>query len=37
MTTNDLETRDKAILDAISKLSTDLNERMDKLEEKIDR
>ena len=30
---NDIETRDKAILDAIAKLSTDLNQRMDKLEE----
>ncbi len=31
MTSNDLETRDKAILDAIGKLSNDLNGRMDKL------
>ena len=30
---NDSETRDRAILDAIAKLSTDLNQRMDKLEE----
>ena len=30
---NDIETRDKAILDAIAKLSTDLNQRMEKLEE----
>ena len=30
---NDIETRDKAILDAIAKLSTDLNQRMEKVEE----
>ena len=30
---NDIETRDRAILEAIAKLSTDLNQRMDKLEE----
>ena len=30
---NDIETRDRAILDAIAKLSTNLNQRMEKLEE----
>ncbi len=35
MTSNDLETRDKAILDAIAKLSSDLNGKMDKLEKDV--
>ncbi len=35
MTSNDLETRDKAILDAIGKLSNDLNGKIDKLEKDV--
>ncbi len=35
MSSSEIETRDKAILDAIGKLSSDLNGRMDKLEKDI--
>ncbi len=34
---NETDTRDKVILDAISKLSSDLNEKMDKLAVNLDR
>ncbi len=35
MSSNDIEIRDKAILEAIAKLSTDLNGRMDRLEKDV--